>query len=299
MQVEALHPLFGARIEGLDVGAMDEAQFEELLALYYRYSLIVLSRQALAPYDQACLAHRLGRPKIETRKQFNLREHPEVSLIGNARDDDGQRIAFFNRTDLQWHTDGTAACHVNAATLLYAVEVPWRGGDTLFCSTASAYESLPDTLREQARELRLQCSFHAHNDRILADDPDSHTALDEAERAALPPVWHDVVQTHPVTGRAVLYLNADPLEIAGASDGPALLARLFAHCTAPERVYRHRWQAGDLAIWDNHPTLHSPTDTTDYADDRRLLHRSFVYTLPTARPIPNLDELNALFMPDT
>ena len=75
-----------------------------------------------------------------------------------------------------------------------------------------------------------------------------------------------------------------------------MLPALMAHCTRPENVYQHAWRTGDLAIWDNHATMHSATGIAPYVNDRRLRHRSFVYTLPTARPIPNLDESNAIFM---
>ena len=78
----------------------------------------------------------------------------------------------------------------------------------------------------------------------------------------------------------------------------------MAHFTRPENVYQHAWRTGDLAIWGHlGPSgtttrpMHSATGIAPYVNDRRLLHRSFVYTLPSARPIPNLDELNAIFMP--
>ncbi len=299
MHTEPLHPDLGVRIADIDIKRVDDSEFDEIVGLYYRHSLIVVSAQQLAPADQARLAHRFGRPKIENRKQYNLREHPEVSTVGNVHDARGKALAFFNRGGVAWHTDGTAACHVNAATFLYAVEVPRRGGDTMWCSTAAAYDTLPGDLRKRIANMRILASFHAHNDAILEKDPASHVPLTEEERAALPPVWHDVVQTHPVTGRKVLYLYADPIEIDGvpAAQGHALIAELMAHCTQPPNVYKHAWQPGDLAVWDNHATLHSATDVAPYEADRRLMHRSFVYTLPTARPIPNLDELNAIFMP--
>ena len=87
-------------------------------------------------------------------------------------------------------------------------------------------------------------------------------------------------------------------EIEGMSDEEKddLLVALVAHATQPHLVYRHSWTPGDLIIWDNHATMHSATEIEPYEDDRRLLHRSFIYTLPTAHPLPNLDEINALFL---
>jgi taurine dioxygenase len=293
-----LNPHFGVEVDGVDLaGEVPDAVFAEIVAAYYRHSVLLFRGQHLAPAAQARLTYRFGKPKIETRKQFNLREHPEVSALGNVVDADGRPLAFFNRQGESWHTDGVAACHVDAATLLYAVQVPRQGGDTMFASAAVAYETLPPALRAQAGRLRMRCSFHAHNDKIREADPASHVALTPEERAALPDVWHDVVQVHPVTGRTVLYLYDSALEYDGLPErtAAALMTQLFAHATREGFTYRHRWWPGDLMIWDNHATLHSATAVGPYENDLRLMHRSFVYTWPTARPLDNIDERNAIF----
>ncbi len=295
-----LMPNFGVEILDIDLREnMDDESFADLMSLYFTHSVLLFRAQDLDPAGQASLAHRFGRPKIETRKQFNIKAHPEVSTIGNVRDNEDKPAAFFVRGGFGWHTDGTAACHVDAATFLYAVEVPREGGDTLLCSTATAYENIDPELRQRLAGLRMLSSFHAHNDPLHETDPESFVPLTPTERAALPPVWHDVVQTHPVTGRKVLYMNFDPLEFDGAdlSQGKALLQAALEVATREDLVYRHRWTPGDLLIWDNHAMLHSGTATDMYEDDRRLMHRSFVYTEPTERPLPNLEELNRIFMP--
>ena len=301
MKTREIRPDFGLEITDIDLaGELTDEQFEEIREYYYRYSLLLFRDQRLSPADQASLCHRFGQPKIETRKQFNYREHPEVSTLGNIRDDTGRPLTFFARGGFGWHTDGTAACHVDAATLLYAVEVPREGGDTLFLSCADAYDSSPQELKDELQGVSLLASFHAHNDPLLETDPDSFIPLSAAERDALPPVWHDVVQVHPVTGRKVFYLNLDPLEFRGIDEdrGRELIAEVVRLASQPANVYRHRWQPGELLIWDNHAMLHSGTPTDMYEADRRLMHRSFVYTLPTERPLPNYDEACRIFMPD-
>ena len=267
--------------------------------LEVEHSLLLFRNQQLTPADQARLAHLFGRPKIETRKQYNLVDHPEVSTIGNTTDNTGKSNAFFVRGGFGWHTDGIATCHVDAATFLYAVEVPRSGGDTLFCSTVLGYERLPKELKNRASDVSMLCSFHAHNDPLYKTDPDAFIPLTPTEREALPPVWHDIVQRHPVTGRTVLYLYHSPLEFRGIddADGRELVKSCFDACTTASTVYRHQWTPGELIIWDNHAMLHSGTPTHMYEDDRRLMHRSFVYTEPTARPLSNLEEINRIFMP--
>lgn len=292
-------PNFGLEVSGVELSSpIDDDSFAEIRDLYFSHSALLFRDQDLSPQSQARLAHRFGCPKIETRKQFNLKDYPEVSTIGNVKHPDGQDAAFFVRGGFGWHTDGTSACHVDAATVLYAVEVPKVGGDTLLCSTATAYENIPETLKDQLSDLEMLCSFHAHNDPLLEADPDSHIPLTKEERRALPPVWHKIVQVHPVTGRTVLYMNFNPIEFnsVSLSVGEEWLQEALAVATQDQYVYRHEWKPGDLLIWDNHAVLHSGTPTACYESDRRLMHRSFVYTQPTERTLDNLDEVNAIFL---
>ena len=292
---------FGLEILDVDLSNELKAQdYAELVELYHQHSMLLFRHQSLTAKSQAALAHRFGAPKIETRKQFNFQEYPEVSTIGNLQDNNGKLLSFFVRGGFGWHTDGAAACHVNAATMLYAVEVPRDGGDTLFASSTDAYDHGPSELIEALQDVSFQTSFHAHNDPLYESDPDSFIPLADSEREALPAVWHKVIQVHPVTRRKLFYLNTDPLAFDGVDEktGRELLQQALAVTTAPECVYRHRWQPGELIIWDNQAMMHSGTPTLSYESDRRLMHRSFVYTLPTARPLPNYDEVSRIFMPD-
>jgi len=294
-------PDFGLEISGIDLASeISDDCFAEIIDHYYHYSMLLFRDQDLPPQRQAALTHRFGKPKIETRKQFNFVDYPEVSTIGNIRNRQGQPLSFFARGGFGWHTDGIATCHVNAATFLYAVEVPRDGGDTLFLSTAAAYRNAPSRLIEALENVSFLSSFHAHNDALLESDPDSFIPLTPQERDALPPVWHDVIQTHPLTGKKVFYLYQEPLAFKGVSDenGKQLLDEVVALASTAEHVYRHRWKPGELIIWDNHAMLHSGTETRMYESDRRLMHRSFVYTMPTARPLPNYHEVSRIFMPD-
>lgn len=300
MKTREIRDDFGLEIMDIDLAeSLSDSQFEQIFDYYHQYSMLLFRNQSLTPKKQAALCYRFGQPKIETRKQFNFQECPEVSTIGNITDQSGKLLSFFARGGFGWHTDGSAACHVNAATFLYAVEVPRDGGDTLFLSTANAYDRVPEALKEQLKSVSALSSFHAHNDPLFESDPGSFIPLSVQEREALPPVWHKIVQTHPVTGRKVFYLNLDPLEFDGIDEqsGRELIKQVVELASQPEHVYRHRWTAGELIIWDNHAMLHSGTPTLTYEADRRLMHRSFVYTSPTERPLPNYEEVSRIFAP--
>jgi alpha-ketoglutarate-dependent taurine dioxygenase len=95
-------------------------------------------------------------------------------------------------------------------------------------------------------------------------------------------------------------MNLDPLEFRGIDDesGRRMIDQIVEFASQPQNIYHHRWQPGELLIWDNHAMLHSGTPTDMYEADRRLMHRSFVYTLPTERPLPNYEETSRIFMPD-
>ena len=105
-------PNFGLEIVDVDLSdPIDDDCFGEIRDLYFSHSVLLFRGQDLSPASQARLAHRFGRPKIETRKQFNLKAHPEVSTIGNVKHADGKDAAFFVKGGFGWHTDGTSACH--------------------------------------------------------------------------------------------------------------------------------------------------------------------------------------------
>jgi taurine dioxygenase len=290
---------FGAAVTGVDLASdFSDAVLREIMDAYYSNTVLLFRGQKLDPDSLARLLHRVGRPKIESRKQFNLRDHPEVSTVGNIVGDGGKPLAFLNRGGIAWHTDGGATCHSNAATFLYAVEAPKEAGDTLYCSTVYAYETLSDALKQKIDAVWMLSSFPKSNDRILARDPNSHEPLTPEERAALPDVWHSVVQTHPVTGRKTLYISRNPHGFQGIAEEEArdTIRGLFEHATQPDLVYRHHWAPGDLIIWDNLSTLHSQTESERYEDDRRLMFRAFVYLMPTDRPHQDLDAFNAVFL---
>ena len=300
MKTRQIKDDFGLEVTDINLAEpLSDLQFKQVLDYFYEYSVLLFPNQSLTPEAQAAFCHRLGQPKIETRKQFNFQEFPEVSAIGNIIGKNHKQLSFFARGGFGWHTDGTAACHVNSATLLYAVEVPRNGGDTLFLSTASTYNRAPNKLKKQLESVSVLSSFHAHNDPLLESDPDSFIALSQQERDALPPVWHKVIQTHPVTKHPVFYLNLDPLQFDGIDDrtGRELLKQVVALGSQPEYVYQHRWTPGELMMWDNHSVLHSGTPTLMYESERRLMHRSFVYTLPTERPLGNYNEVSQIFRP--
>jgi taurine dioxygenase len=274
---------FGIEVRGIRLRELDDAGFNALVALYYQHSLLVLPDQHLTPAEQAAVTERFGTPKIAARRDHNHPEHPQVVLIGNLQVD-GRPAAFLNRQGVEWHSDSAASADRDVATFLAAVAVPKVGGDTMWCSMHTAWDTLPAALQRRIEGRQVLHSWNHHNDKVLRLSPGAFTPLSPAERAQHPEVWEDLVQVHPVTGRTLYFIShnlvtaIDGLEPAEAE---ALTWQLVEHATAPGRVYRHRWVPGDVAIWDNHAAMHSAPEV-DYDDDLRMMHRSSCRTHPAA-----------------
>ena len=275
-----IHPEFGAEVRGADLTRdLDGAEFEAISAAYFRHGLLLFRDQPLEPRHQAAFTARFGRPKVAPRKQFNMPDQPEISVLGNLKAADGTPLAFLNRQGVEWHSDTAGNVNCDGITFLHAVHVPRAGGETMFCSMVAAWESLPPARQAELAGMKVLHSFNHHNDKVLRIGPGTARPLTPEERAKYPDVWHDIVQTHPVTGRTLYFLSHNLVKaVTGIEDDPdaaeAWVLELIDHATRPERVYVHAWRPGDLVMWDNRAMMHSATDVAAYEDDLRVMYRS-------------------------
>jgi alpha-ketoglutarate-dependent taurine dioxygenase len=262
--VRPLSPALGAAIEGVDLsGPMDEATFERVLDAWHANLVLLFRDQQLSEEDEVAFAQRFGEPaKIHT-KQF-VRSHPAVMLISNIRED-GKPIGALPDGEMHFHSD---QCHQEKpakASMLYAIEVPRQGGNTLFANAYRAYETLPDDIKRRIDGRRA----------LNAYDYDT-AATKRGTRLAdgVPRYSHPVVRTHPATGRKALYVNrlmTVAIEGLPEDESGKLLDTLFAHQEQRQFVYEHVWRPGDLVMWDNRCALHARTDFSP--DERRLMRR--------------------------
>jgi taurine dioxygenase len=147
-------------------------------------------------------------------------------------------------------------------------------GDTVFANTVAAFEALPEAMKKRITGLKAIHRYSAR--RRVADSP--RPPLTRAQLDETPDIAHPIVRTHPYTGRKSLYVTAgECIGIEGIPDDEAvdLISELDAHCVRPEFLYRHKWQVGDLLMWDNAVSMHLAI--CDYAlPERRLMHRTTV-----------------------
>ena len=285
LELKPLHPLFGVEVSGADLRTLDDDLFAALRAAYDRHSLLLLRGQTLSPADQAALGRRFGVPSIPPRREFNIPDHPEISILGNLTTPDGAPAAFFNEMGEEWHSDSAGYENLDGVTFLYAIEVPPRGGETMFCSMHAAWDSLPSDRQREMEGRRVLHSWNFHNDKVLKIS--KAKPLPPEQRALYPDHWTDLVQTHPVSGRKLYFLSHNLVKHVDDMDEAtsfSYVMELVAHATMPDKVYQHAWRPGDLLLWDNRALMHSATDVELYRDAVRHLHRSYSFTGPRALP---------------
>ncbi len=162
--------------------------------------------------------------------------------------------------------------------MLYALEIPMRGGqalgDTLFASAVDAYDDLSMEMKEKIQELKATHDFAAKKRGVKQP-----VQLAPEQIAKNPPVEHPIARTHPITGRKSIYVTADECTgIVGwdTSEALPLLKSLSEHVVEPRFQYRHKWQVGDLLLWDNCAVQHVVDRNYQFPPDRRMLHRCTV-----------------------
>ena len=266
--ITRLSPHTGAEVTGLDLRRpVDAALRARLNRAFLDHAALVVRDQQLAPTEMLAAVQVWGEIFRQQDPRFALPECQEIHYISNQdRFPDGRRYI----PGEGYHTDHSNAAAPPKATVLHAVKLPDRGGDTQYVNMALAYERLDPALRNRIDGLR---AVHVYQSRYSAR---KLMGLSETARAAVPDqVVHPLVRTHPETGRRALYLNPiriEAIEGMAEPDALALLDTLLAHATQPAFEYRHRWRQGDLVLWDNRCLLHKANGDYDM-DQERYLYR--------------------------
>jgi taurine dioxygenase len=261
---------------------IDDRAFTEIERLFHDNIIVFFRDQRLTSEQHIDFSRRFGELEIHIVKKYLLPDHPEILLISNVRNEAGEHIGLAD-AGFTWHTDTSYRKRPSRCSLLYAKEVPYRDGeplgDTVFANTIAAYEALPEAMKRRLAGLK---AIHRYAMRRRVDNS-PRPKLTAAQLAETPDIAHPIVRTHPHTGRKALYVTAGEcigIVLANGEGMPEdealdLIAELDAHCVRPEFCYRHRWQVGDLLMWDNASAMHLAI--CDYAlPERRLMHRTTV-----------------------
>jgi taurine dioxygenase len=280
LTVEKLTPHIGALISGVDAAREpDEATAKAMVDAWLAHGVIVLRGQTLSDEDQARFSQLFGtltersRP-VEARNEVNRAEADPYEgytmLVTNIREN-GKPIGSLPDGDMMFHADLVYREIPSRATILYGIETPEQGGDTLFASLTAAYEALDDETKALINDKRATQGYH-------------YGIMHRENNVPLQSYVHPLVQVIPETGRKALFasrLMTMSVEGMDKESSDALLEKLFDHIEQPQFVYVHKWQPGDLLVWDNRASVHARTDFDP--KERRLLRR---LATTGARPVP-------------
>ena len=280
LHTRSLAPGFGLEAFGLHISRpLSAAEFGELEQTFFRAQVLVLPGQSLTAAQFVAFAGRFGPPEPHVIDQFHHPDDPNILILSN-RKKSGEPVGLAD-AGTYFHTDYSYLEVPARATMLYSIEVPKSGGNTLFANQYAAYDDLSDAMK---RRIDALIAVHHYGNRKVEDEMSRVAAspLTAEQKAKMPLITHPVVRPHPVTGRKALYaVSGSSYGIVGMpeDEAVALLDELAAHATQPKYIYSLAYRVGDVVVWDNASLLHSATLTAP--DDPRTLWRITVKEPPT------------------
>ena len=273
IKIKPVNTTFVAEVEGIDLRKLNSQDFETLYQAWLDFGVLRVRNQPLNEDELQAFSTQfgpleeipMGRLPEEARKKIKNRYVTQLSNIIV----DGKPIGGLGNAEASWHSDMTYVETPPPASVLLGVEIPERGGDTYFADQNTAFNALPDELRQRVQDLTIKHdAAHTSIGRLRPgfepfDDPQS-----------APGAVHPIVMTHEETDKQTLYLGRrEWAYIPGLSleDSEKLLDELWSFAANEENVWRQVWQANDLIIWDNRRVLHRRDNFDQSA--RRLMKR--------------------------
>lgn len=275
IEIAPLDAALGARIYGVDLSQpLTDDAFETIHAAWLKHQVLVFPGQQISDDDQVRFSKLFGDlPDKAVHSQgtkSGQQLHKSVMLVTNIRED-GKVIGSLPDGEMHFHTDGAYERDPYRYTMLYAMEVPRVGGDTMFANMYRAFETLPEELKNRLDGVHAEHGFYTGVD--VSDEMKQALRIDGYNGKAV----HPVFIRHEETGRTALYVNRLlTRRLVGFDEEKSreILSRLFDHSEQAEMVYQHKWTPGDFVAWDNRCTNHARTDFS--AGERRLLRRTTV-----------------------
>jgi taurine dioxygenase len=273
MKISPLSNVMGAEVTGVDLSKpLSKSDRDQLYQAFLDHLILCVRDQRLTDVGMFLDAARnFGEPKVQHLESYRSDKYPEAGVVTSEDRDvkDGKRII----RGTMFHTDESFIASPPKATVLYAVQIPGRGGNTRYVNMQAAYEALDDSMKK--RIVNLMAIHYYGKKREGRRVP----SLTDEQMKNTPPVAHPVVRTNEETGAKALYVHETMTDyIVGMeqSASEALLRQLYDHSTQNKELqYHHQWRTGDFVIWDDRATLHAAT--ADYAEiEKRLMYRTMI-----------------------
>tara|TARA_Y100001936_G_scaffold249062_1_gene298389 strand:- start:16470 stop:17351 length:882 start_codon:yes stop_codon:yes gene_type:complete len=267
----------GVEVLGVDLREpLDPKTAKAIEQAWYDYLVVLVRDQDLTLDQQTAYAANFG--KVAVRHQSTATKHEQnasnaLMLITNVREN-GKPIGTLPDGEMMFHSDTPYYENPLKATLLYAIDVPSHGGNTLFSNSYKAAETLPESIKKR---IGTKKALHIY------DYGNQNKTEDSYDISVHPHYFHPVFRKHPETGRSALFVSelmTEEILDVSPEESRELLDFLFEHQAKPEFVYEHKWRPGDIMMWDNRCSVHARTDFP--RDERRMLRR---ITLEDEHPV--------------
>jgi len=264
----------GAEVTGADLSrAMEEAQFAAVQALFLEHRVLVFRGQKLTAPQFLSFSRHFGIAEPHVLDQFHHPDYSDILILSNVKKH-GKPTGLADG-GTYWHSDYSYLEIPARATLLYSIEVPSVGGDTLFADQVTAYEDLPDSMKRRIDGLVAIHHYGNRDDHDLSSRTVAYPPDERQKRLrGITLIKHPLVRRHPLTGRKALYaVSGTSVGIEGMPQDEALdlLRELARHSTQEKYCFSVRYGVGDVVVWDNAAVLHSATLVDP--DDPRTLWR--------------------------
>jgi alpha-ketoglutarate-dependent taurine dioxygenase len=257
LTIEPVDATLGAVVTGVRLASLDEPTWSEIEAAFHEYAVLVFPGQRLSSGEQKAFGRHFG----ELEDLSGGRAEPGLTPISNQKADgtllDPEHpVSYILRGNEGWHTDSSYMPLAAKASMLSAHVLPSRGGTTEWADMRAAYDALPVDLRERVDALSAHHSLEYSQAKVGQTGVSSDSGMYGFHGGPAP--LRPLVKIHPATGRPSLFIGRHAHAIPGLSDEESeqLLDQLMTFACQPPRVYEHRWQVGDIVVWDNRCVLH-------------------------------------------
>ena len=296
LTVTPIDATLGAVVTGVDLASLDDASWEEIHSAFLTYGVLVFPDQSLDEESQGAFARRFGRiEKLSSRQTGGTVQFSNQKPDGTLMQPDEERYRILKGNE-GWHTDSTYMPLAAKASMLMALVVPPKGGETEFADMRAGYDALDADTRRTLEGLSAYHSLYYSQARLGYRHTTDNLYGFHDKGAPL----RRIIKTHPETGRKSIYTGRHAYGIPGmsAAESESLLDGLMAEACQPPRTYLHRWTPGDLAVWDNRCLMHRarPYNT----DHPRVLRASRIAGEPESELAPTFaDPRAAAFHPSS
>lgn len=264
MQITPTGQGLGARITGIDLATpLSRDDFRTILRALGEHGVLCFPKQTFGTAQLAAFARNFGELEINVANLYHEPDHPEIMILSNMTGPDGKPLGL-NDAGQGWHTDMSYSKEISICNILHAQHVPVRNGlsvgQTQFRNMHAAYAELPEEIKHKLDGRTATHDFEKFWEEMRRRPGSPRGPLTAAQKAKKPPVSQVITPVHPITGKKILYANPGyTMWIDGMDrhESDLLLDYLFRHQERAEFLYAHRWEQGDVLMWDNIGTVHN------------------------------------------